>query len=174
MKENQTSVSEEIAREDGVTVGRTGGNNYPTDGVIDEVRLYNRSLSQSEVKKLYFYGQTGQFRGNYTRSGIEVPYGASPTTLQVTSTNVSSSTNRTWVDVAHSGGENDVIPVDAGNDVTKNYSLGVTGTGGTVDVVVNMMQYNETPQWTPTIKDYKLWGTGDGGTVLIDALGKLH
>lgn len=35
-------------------------------GSLDEVRVYNRSLSQSEVKRLYFYGRDGKFEGDYT------------------------------------------------------------------------------------------------------------
>jgi prepilin-type N-terminal cleavage/methylation domain-containing protein len=36
-----------------VSIGRTGSNSYYFDGVIDEVRLYSRALTASEVRRLY-------------------------------------------------------------------------------------------------------------------------
>jgi len=45
------------------------GTNYFQNGSIDEVRVYNRSLSQSEVKELYFNGKP--FKGNYTGERVD-------------------------------------------------------------------------------------------------------
>jgi hypothetical protein len=45
------------------------GSGDKLNGSIDEVRIYNRSLSKSEVKDLYFHG--APFRGNYTTKKID-------------------------------------------------------------------------------------------------------
>lgn len=38
---------------------------------LDEVRIYNRSLSEEEVQKLYFNGQDGAFEGGYRADRID-------------------------------------------------------------------------------------------------------
>ena len=48
------SFSGDIAtNDDNVYIGRGVGASYPVDGIIDEVRIYNRALSASEIKQLY-------------------------------------------------------------------------------------------------------------------------
>jgi len=51
---------------DSIALGAEADNEIHYDGKLDEVRIYNRSLSGSEVEDLYFKGKTGKFKGNYT------------------------------------------------------------------------------------------------------------
>ena len=50
-----------ITDESGVTIGRTSNNLYPTNGQIDDVRVYNYALSASQVKKLFNEGASLRF-----------------------------------------------------------------------------------------------------------------
>lgn len=45
----------------------TGGGNMPLDGLLDDIRVYNRVLSTTEIQKLYHYGRSrgvGDVSGN--------------------------------------------------------------------------------------------------------------
>ena len=42
-------------------IGRNNGVDYPFNGTIDEVRIYNRALSEAEIKALYYEGLTNKF-----------------------------------------------------------------------------------------------------------------
>jgi len=54
-----TPVFPSVSR--GKTIGSFGGTTYPiTDGSLDEVRIYNRGLSDEEVATIY-----NQTKGNY-------------------------------------------------------------------------------------------------------------
>ncbi|HWX23132.1 MAG TPA: LamG-like jellyroll fold domain-containing protein, partial [Candidatus Binatia bacterium] len=50
------------AQTPGIGIGNVndGGNNFPFVGDIDEVRLYNRALSQAEVQSIYLAGGSGE------------------------------------------------------------------------------------------------------------------
>ena len=45
----------------GVDIGATPGNNIWWNGTIDEVRIYNRALTEEEIKALYYAGLTNKF-----------------------------------------------------------------------------------------------------------------
>ncbi len=50
---------------DNAEIGQYRGT-APMDGKIDEIKIYDRALSEEEIKELYFHGEP--FKGNYTRS----------------------------------------------------------------------------------------------------------
>ncbi|PSG98910.1 MAG: hypothetical protein BRC29_02155 [Nanohaloarchaea archaeon SW_7_43_1] len=49
-----------------IALGAEADNETHYDGKLDEIRIYNRSLSNSDVEDLYFKGKNGKFEGNYT------------------------------------------------------------------------------------------------------------
>ncbi|PSH01876.1 MAG: hypothetical protein BRC26_02835 [Nanohaloarchaea archaeon QH_8_44_6] len=49
-----------------IALGAEADNETHYDGKLDEVRIYNRSLSGSDIEDLYFKGKDGKFEGNYT------------------------------------------------------------------------------------------------------------
>ncbi len=54
--------------------GRPSGTNSGFTGFqekVDEVRIYNRSLSEDEIRQLYFHGGDGVFEGRYNSSRID-------------------------------------------------------------------------------------------------------
>lgn len=57
--------------EEKIALGAHANGNSNLNGTLDEVRIYNRSLSKDEVKSLYFFGSDGEFNGNYTTETIE-------------------------------------------------------------------------------------------------------
>lgn len=62
----------------------------PLDGTIDEVRVYNRSLSPNEIRKLYFNTTADKyFEGNYTSPLIDLTGSVSWNTLTVNATSSS-------------------------------------------------------------------------------------
>ncbi|PSH02270.1 MAG: hypothetical protein BRC26_01410, partial [Nanohaloarchaea archaeon QH_8_44_6] len=61
---NATGFSSGIG-EEGLAIGSQGGDNKHFNGSIDEVRVYDRGLSQQEIKQLYFEGKDGVFDGKY-------------------------------------------------------------------------------------------------------------
>jgi hypothetical protein len=42
-------------------IGRAGGVNQYFNGIVDEVRIYNRALTEEEIKELYYNGLTNKF-----------------------------------------------------------------------------------------------------------------
>jgi len=52
-KTNATAEAPIDASKSNLRIGNAGGYDWTTDGKIDEVRIYNRSLSQNEIQRLY-------------------------------------------------------------------------------------------------------------------------
>ena len=60
-----------------VMIGQRGGGSAPLDGEIDEVMIWNRTLSATEISDLYnmtFYGQIGHEGDNHTINNITSSY----------------------------------------------------------------------------------------------------
>lgn len=123
------------------------------DGSLDEVRIYKRALTSSEVKRLYFHGDSGEFRGNYTSDNNNIDAAFNVSKLQVNS-DIVSGTNSS-VEVKHSKGGQHKLYLDSG-DNNKNYSLPFSNKGGDIDITVNMNSTNE--ENSPIIRELKVWG----------------
>jgi hypothetical protein len=67
---------------DKLQIGCENGNEYSFNGKIDDIRIYNRALSESEVQQLYQIGQTLQF----SKAKYKVGEGDGTTTITVTRT----------------------------------------------------------------------------------------
>jgi hypothetical protein len=49
-----------------LTIGSRQGTTYFFEGIIDEVRVYNRALSEDEIKALYYEGLTNKFNVTFS------------------------------------------------------------------------------------------------------------
>ena len=121
---------------------------------VDEVRIYNRTLSENEIEGLYFNGRNGEFEGNYTDSH-EIPYNALPEKIEIDSEGVNSG-NISWVKVDTSEGESDEFKIDSGSS-ERNYTLDFSKPASELDITFNFSVDNSTPVNTPVINDFKLW-----------------
>lgn len=68
--EGDTSMSEQSLNPSSEPLLISQGN-YQDEyyqGLLEEVLIYNRSLSEDEIQQLYFNGRDGKFKGNYTAS----------------------------------------------------------------------------------------------------------
>ncbi|HZI33848.1 MAG TPA: LamG domain-containing protein, partial [Candidatus Binatia bacterium] len=65
----------------GIGIGNVndGGNNFPFYGDIDEISLYNRALSQSEVQAIYNAGSAGKCASTSSPFLINVDFGSGST-----------------------------------------------------------------------------------------------
>ncbi|MFW6436496.1 MAG: LamG-like jellyroll fold domain-containing protein [Halococcoides sp.] len=52
----------------GLSIGSNAAGENHWNGSVDELRVYNESLTGTEVSELYRYGSDGTFEGNYSRS----------------------------------------------------------------------------------------------------------
>lgn len=109
-----------------LTIGRNGGlDGRYWDGMIDEVRIYDRALSDNEIQQLYFYGQDNVFDGNYTSDTIDTSSTQVWNDLQVDATVPGDTSLDVVFQALDSGGsvvEEQVIAVSGG---TNNYTLDV-------------------------------------------------
>ncbi len=73
-----TSSSDSVANVS--TIGaRDASGNGNWDGKIDDMRVYNRALSATEVKQIYNTGQ-GKFKASFTKTKIDMSPKVGPTT----------------------------------------------------------------------------------------------
>lgn len=131
------------------TIGNDPHFTEPWNGKIDEVRIYNRSLSTGEIEKLYFQGMNGEFIGNYTRS-IDTSSEQNWSKLEVDASVPSQTSLDVEFRAKDSSGttlETDSFTVD---DTLKNYSLNVQDSqdaevffNGTSDNVTKTWQVND-------------------------------
>ena len=128
-------------------------NNRYFDGSLDEIRIYKRALASSEIKKLYFKGNSGEFRGNYTSENNNIDSDFNISKVQVDS-NIISDTNST-LEVDHSEGGKTIVDLDSGEN-NKNYSLPFSEKGGEIDIIAKMNSTNE--EDSPIIREIKIWG----------------
>lgn len=147
-------VEDQSAVDDGIGI-HANKNDRPWPGNIDEVRIYNRSLSSSEIKQLYFNGQKGSFTGNYSRN-YTLPVKEVPKKIEVDSQNIDSSGNVSWAVVSTDKGEKAEIKLDPGSN-DRNYSLGFTQEAAEVKVHFNFSVDNDTAVKSPVIDDFRLW-----------------
>ncbi|MBS3815940.1 MAG: PQQ-binding-like beta-propeller repeat protein [Candidatus Thermoplasmatota archaeon] len=146
--EEGNNVVGSITGATGLWIG--GGPKGYWDGRVDEVRLYNRTLSEEEMKDLY---SQSKHAGTYQSQTFNVPENEAPYKIRVNSTNIDSE-NETWVNVSTSRGGYDLIKLDEGmND--KNYSLDIPQTGGSANVTFTLTSGQ--PATTPVIGDFTLY-----------------
>ncbi|MDY6789283.1 MAG: LamG-like jellyroll fold domain-containing protein, partial [Candidatus Nanohaloarchaea archaeon] len=126
------------------------------NGSMDETRIYNRTLSGSEVRELYFQGrgEDSTFKSRYNRT-FEVADDEIADNITVDAENVNFSLNRTlWVNVSSTNGERALISVPDGSTV-KGYQLNFTKKGGNITVEFNVSSSNATV--TPIVNSFDLW-----------------
>jgi hypothetical protein len=116
------------------------------DGKIDEVRVYNRSLSESEVEELYFQGVDGKFEGSYVAERIDNGEGTEWNSLEVDAS-VPSDTSVNATFKALNNNENAVDSQTLTlNEGLQNYSLSVSSSVA-AEVVINGSSSNVTKSW---------------------------
>lgn len=106
-------------------VGTRTASNYPFDGEITEVRLYNSTLTDTQIKASYYSGLN-----NMTSIGVEEEYSPADSTPPV------------WQDVE----ENNVDPSTYPYDGTQNYGFSVNFTDETAMKNVTFI-HNLTGSW---------------------------
>ncbi len=132
-----------------LVIGEEGWDLY-FNGTIDEVRIYNRSLSKPEIMDLY---SQGKHSGDYESKIFNIPENEALSKIRVNSTNINSE-NETWVNVSTSRGAYDLIKLDSGSN-DKNYSLDIPQTGGGATVTFTLTSGH--PTTTPVIGDFTLY-----------------
>jgi hypothetical protein len=139
-------------------VGNIGTNNNPLrigtreqkdtsiDGKIDEVRIYNRSLSQLGIEDLYFQGRNGDFNGSYTAEKIDKNQETSWDSLEVNASVPSdTSVNATFRALDTDSSLVAEQDVDLGESLN-NYSLSVASSED-AEVVIDGTSSNVTKTW---------------------------
>jgi hypothetical protein len=121
-----------------------GSNRFNNNGVIDEFRIYNRSLSSNEVEELYFNGRP--FQGNYTAekidNGEETIWGGLEVNASIPS---DTSVNATFKALDTNGDLVDSQRIDL-DDGLQNYGLSVSSSED-AEVVINGSSSNVTKSW---------------------------
>ena len=116
------------------------------DGTMDEVRIYNRSLSQPEVEDLYFQGRNGEFTGSYTAKDIDKNQETSWNKLKVNaSIHSETSVNATFKALDTDGNLVDSQLIDLSEGLS-NYSLSVSNSED-AEVFINGTSSNVTKSW---------------------------
>lgn len=114
------------------------------DGEIDELRIYNKELSQEQIDRLYFNGEP--FQGSYTAKRIENNQETSWDKLEVNTTIPSdTSVNATFRVFDSDGNEKDTQFIDL-NDGNQNYSLSVDNSED-AEVFINGSSSNPAKSW---------------------------
>ncbi len=121
-------------------------------GKVDEVMLFNGSLSQEEINDAYFYGKDSMFNGYYNQS-ISVPDSGRLTRMRIDYENAATSGNKSWIRIDTTVGETQKVRL-SGTRV-KNYTLNFTQDGGKAFVAVNFTA--STPKTTPVINSIELF-----------------
>jgi hypothetical protein len=89
-----TNIEGEISLNDGDQFIGGAGGYWELNGSIDEVRIYDTALNQTQINQLYFYGRDGEFDGDYAKTFSETEE-QNWTSLTVDASNVDSETNFT-------------------------------------------------------------------------------
>jgi hypothetical protein len=125
-------------------------------GKIDEVRIYNRSLSQSEIDDIYFNGRNGVFNGSYTAEKIDKAQEVSWERVEINAS-VPSDTNLTAefkaLDSDDDVVDREFISIDSGSN-SRNYSLSVQDSRS-ARLSFNGSSSNATKTWK--VYDYEIY-----------------
>jgi hypothetical protein len=130
------------------TIGdRNDGNqNERFKGNMDEVLIFNRSLSKEEIEELYFQGVDGKFEGSYVAERIDNGEGTEWNSLEVDAS-VPSDTSVNATFKALNNNENAVDSQTLTlNEGLQNYSLSVSSSVA-AEVVINGSSSNVTKSW---------------------------
>jgi hypothetical protein len=122
-------------------------NEYAFNGQMDEIRLYNRSLSKQKVRELYFNGRNGDFNGSYTAEKIDKAQETSWKKLEVNGSVPSQTSVDARFNVLDSQGgvvDSQIISLDDGR---RNYSLDVQASKN-ARLEFNGSSANATKTWT--------------------------
>ena len=155
VQEASTSYTEDVLWDGSLgNKTRLGGNGYHNDrdleGSMDEAMFFKRALSESEVKELYFNGDSGDFRGTYNANSENLIPSHELSTLGVDAS-IPANTDGEVV-VSHSSGSSQIIPI---SDGLNNYTISLPDTGGSASAEVRL---NSTDlQTTPTVEELKIW-----------------
>jgi len=144
VKEASSTVNLDVDPAGTSTIGNDPHFDEHWDGEIDEIRIYNRSLSGSEVERLYFDGRP--FKGNYTAEVVEKDWVADWEKVGVNAS-VPSGTDLSvrFRPVDGEGNALDEQVVDV-SDGSGNYSLDVEDSRR-AEVLVNGSSSNVTKTW---------------------------
>ncbi len=167
-----TSGALQIGRMAQASTSTTNSDTAYFDGKIDEVRIYNRSLSQDQINQLYFYGKDSVFNGDYNRT-VAVPSSGRLTRMNVDYENAATTGNRSWIRIDTTNGETQEVRL-SGTKV-KNYTLNFTQDGGKAFVHINFTA--STPKKTPVINSLDLFSRSlsySFNTTLRDSTGSVY
>ncbi|MFB6213616.1 MAG: FG-GAP-like repeat-containing protein [Candidatus Nanohaloarchaea archaeon] len=111
-----------------IQIGNGDSSGVLNNAKLDEIRIYNRSLSTSEIQQLYFDGRDGTFNGGYTSRRIDNSALTEWRKLQVNaSVPPDTGVTATFQAISGAGGTRDTQVVSIQNGLN-NYSLSVEDT----------------------------------------------
>ncbi|WEL19820.1 LamG-like jellyroll fold domain-containing protein [Candidatus Nanohalococcus occultus] len=117
----------------------------PNSQKMDEFRVYDRTLTDSEVRELYFTGTDGSFNGSYSEQ-IDLDFGDIPDKIEVDA-NVPADTS---AELFLAGNSFDL------NSGSQNYSLSsVSGTDFNAEF--RLSAQNSSPEVSPEISSFRFW-----------------
>jgi hypothetical protein len=144
-----------------IAIGNHGGypnspHNFPFNGLIDELSVYNRALTASEVFGIYKAGSSGKVISPIAVSDPSLVNGSGPVTFTITRTNTTGALTVNWTtaDDTASAGTNYVAA-----------SGTVTFADGQATQPVQVLTLND-PNPEPNV-DFKLIATPAGGTSIM-------
>ncbi|MFO7793458.1 MAG: LamG domain-containing protein [Candidatus Nanohaloarchaea archaeon] len=142
--QNSISGSSNIDLSNGARIGGRGSSDVQFNGSIDEFRMYNKALSESEIKELYFNGRP--FQGNYTAEKIDNSEETNWDDLEVNASIPSdTSVNATFKALDTNGNLVDSQSIDLSEGLN-NYSLSVSSSED-AEVFINGTSSNVTKSW---------------------------
>jgi streptogramin lyase len=144
-----------------IAIGNHGGypnspHNFPFNGLIDELAVYNRALTPGEVLGLYKAGSSGKVLSPISVDDPSVVNGSGPVTFTITRTNTSGSLTVNWTTADDTA--------TAGTDYVAA-SGAVTFADGQATQTVTVTTLNDTTP-EPT-EDFELIATPAGGTSVM-------
>lgn len=143
------SVSQAATNASNIDIA-VGGDPEDTDGRyfkgdIDEHRIYDRPLTESEVEQLYFHGMSGKFNGTYTQK-VGNTQSKNWKNLEVNSSIPSDTTLTAKFKALDSGGAVKETQHISVNDGLQNYTLNVQDSED-AEVFFNGTSSNVTKSW---------------------------
>ena len=121
-------------------------------GDMDEIQIYNKSLSDKEINRLYLQHKTNSgFKGSYNRS-LNLKPEQRIFALGINSSNIKE--NNTNLSISTTKGETEVLKPSTGDNY-RNYTLDFTNKGGNATLNINMSSDQETQ--TPLIEKLNIY-----------------